>query len=96
MNIPSGALADAATWIAWACAGGLLGAVYFVALRRTVAELAAGTSRWRPLALTVGRLVLATGLMLAAARTGAAPALAALAGFLLVRTAFVRRARSAS
>ena len=87
-------LPEASLWIAWGCVGGLLGVVYFAALRRTASQLAA-LVRWPlPLALTLGRFALAALVLGAAARTGAAPALAALCGFMLARTAIVRRLRN--
>jgi F1F0 ATPase subunit 2 len=74
-------------------AGALLGTVYFGGLWLTARRLA--HSR-RPAMLAVGSYVVrlfVAGLVLTwAARQGLAPALSALAGFLVVRAAAVRRA----
>jgi hypothetical protein len=74
-------------------AGGIFGLVYFAALRRTTALLAAGAGWSGPLALTLARILGALAFLTLAARLGAVPLLAAFAGFLAARAITLRFAR---
>jgi F1F0 ATPase subunit 2 len=74
--------------------GALLGAAYFAALRQNVERYVAGRPLGPTVALHVGRLLLAGLAFALIAGAGAAALLAALAGFLLVRTLLVRRVRT--
>jgi F1F0 ATPase subunit 2 len=83
---------SAASWIRSAvalAAGGAAGAAFFALLRTTVGLY--GTRRW-PLgiALHLARWALLAAVLVAAARAGAAPLLAAAAGTLLARAAVLR------
>jgi hypothetical protein len=73
--------------------GLVCGLVYFSILRRTAVLLSSGQGRFTPLALTLGRLALATFVLASAARMGAVPLLAAFAGFLLARALALRSPR---
>ena len=76
--------------VAVALAGFMSGLLYFAVLRRT-AMLFASRSGWLlPAALTAVRIGAAAGLLALAAKLGAAPLLAAFAGFLLARTVALR------
>lgn len=75
-------------------AGFAFGAAYFAALRRTVEIHCRGAGALRVAALTLGRLVAATGFFVFVAHWGALPLLAALAGLLAVRAFAVRAVRS--
>lgn len=78
-----------------AIAGLLFGLAYFAAMRRTVAIFVAGGGWARPGALTLARLAAAGCGFALAAWFGAAPLLAAMAGFLAARTLALRAARRA-
>jgi hypothetical protein len=71
--------------LAMAFAGFAVGLLYFVALHRTVALFSAGGGWLGPSALTLGRVVAITILLVLAARLGAAPLLAMFLGFLVAR-----------
>jgi hypothetical protein len=79
--------------LATALAGAAFGFVYFAALNRTVALVAAGRGWLRPAALTFGRIGAATLLLALIARLGAAPLLAAFLGFLAARAVALRAVR---
>lgn len=81
---------------AMAFAGCVMGLVYFLALRRTASLFAAGTGWARPLALSLGRIVMAVVLLALAARLGAVALLAAFLGFLAARAVALHRWGSAS
>ena len=75
-------------------AGLVLGLLYFAALRRTSVLLAAGNDWTHPLLFTAARIGGAVVFLVLAAKLGAAPLLAAFAGFLVARMIalrFVRR-----
>jgi len=74
-----------------AIAGLLSGLLYFAAMQRTVAIFIAGDDWLRPAALTLARLAAAGAGFALAAWFGAAPLLAALAGFLCARSIALRR-----
>lgn len=76
-----------------ALSGLAFGAVYFAALRRSAARLAGDGEALRAAGTALGRIVVAAIFFAAAARFGALPLLAALLGFLIARTLFVRVAR---
>ncbi|MGO9544619.1 MAG: ATP synthase subunit I [Rhodomicrobium sp.] len=80
---PNFALAELLT--AMAFAGLVSGLLYFLALRRTAILFARGRGWLAPIALTLGRIAAAALLLALAAKLGAAPLLAAFAGFLLAR-----------
>lgn len=76
-----------------ALAGVLVGMAYFAALRRFATLMVTG-SGWRgPVALTLARFAGAGLFLYLAARLGAAPLLAALAGFLVARALSLRLER---
>ncbi len=77
-----------------ALAGVLAGMLYFAALRRCSVLLVSGAGWLAPLALTLGRIGGAVLFLLLAARLGAAPLLAALAGILVARALSLRLERS--
>ncbi|HEX8011047.1 MAG TPA: ATP synthase subunit I [Casimicrobiaceae bacterium] len=73
------------------------GAIYFAALRRAVQlYVFARAGRHVLLALTLARIAGAAILLVFAAKLGALPLLAVLAGFLLARALALRTARKAS
>ena len=76
-------------------AGLASGLLYFVVLRCTVALLIDRRGWLGPLALTLGRIASVALLLFLAARLGAAPLLAAFAGFLLARSIALRGQRRA-
>lgn len=79
--------------LAMAFAGVAFGLLYFAALRRTVAHLAARSGWATPLLFTVARIGAALIFLTLAATLGAAPLLAAFAGFLVARALVVRAVR---
>jgi N-ATPase, AtpR subunit len=74
-------------------AGAGLGAGYFWALRRTTSLYAAGGGMLLPALLTLGRMAAAVLGFTLAAKAGAAPLLAAAAGFLAARSLALRAVR---
>ncbi len=74
-------------------AGFVVGLLYFATVQRTAVLFAAGRGWLAPVALTVGRIGAAATFLALAARLGAAPLLAAFAGFLLARAVALRVAR---
>lgn len=91
-------MSDATTVFLWLLAGGALGCVYFPILWWTVRRLARepGKVAWLVLGLVL-RLALALAALLLAVRFGGWPGLlAALVGFIAVRTLVVRRIREAA
>jgi len=78
---------------AWAIGGLLLGAAYFVALRRTAGLISTGGSRVMPAALTLGRFAAAALFFAAAARCGGVPLVSAFLGFLCARGVALRAAQ---
>ncbi len=75
----------------WLAAGMLIGAGYFLTLRRNVGMFAAGRSLLLPLGFQLARFVLLAAALAAIARSsGALPVLAATAGVLVARTAVIR------
>jgi hypothetical protein len=76
-------------------AGLVAGALYFAALRRTVALYAAGPGRLAA-ALTLARIAGAILFFGLGARQGALPLLSSFLGFLLARTLALRAARRAA
>lgn len=81
---------------AFGLAGFVFGLLYFAAVQRTTSLFAAGRGWLVPVALTIARIAAAATFLALAARLGAAPLLAAFAGFLLARAAALRAARKAS
>ncbi len=79
--------------LAMALTGAAFGLVYFAALDRTVALLAAGRGWLGPAALTFARIGAATLVLALIARLGAAPLLAAFLGFLAARAVALRARR---
>ena len=79
--------------LAMALAGVAFGFLYFAALRRTVALLAARRSWAAPLLFTGSRIGAALLFLALAATQGAAPLLAAFAGFLVARAFALRAVR---
>ena len=86
--------AEMTTAAGFATAGLLFGSGYFVALRSAVSLYCRGGGALSAGALTVGRLGAAVGFFALTVHWGAGALIAALAGFLLVRTFAVRAARS--
>lgn len=86
-------LAGLGTVAAFAAIGAAFGLAYFAALRVNARLYLAGTGLGPPFALHVARLAAAALLFWVSARQGAAPLLAALAGFLVARLIAVRPAR---
>ncbi len=80
---------------AMALAGIAFGLIYFAAVQRTAILFAAGRGWLAPVALTIARIALAAAFLAFAARLGAAPLLAAFAGFMLARAVALRAARRA-
>lgn len=76
-----------------ACAGLAFGLVYFAALCRTSILLATGRGWTALLAFTVARIGAAVIFLALAAKLGAAPLLAAFAGFLAARAIAIRVVR---
>jgi N-ATPase, AtpR subunit len=74
-------------------AGFVFGIAYFGAVQRTATLFAAGSGWLAPAALTIARIAAAATLLAYAAKLGAAPLLAAFAGFLLARAVALRAAR---
>jgi hypothetical protein len=74
--------------------GGIVGLVYFRAVRLSAELFARGRQAALAIGLTVGRLLLVGGLLVAVAREGALPLLASALGFLLARAFAMRRARA--
>lgn len=87
------ALAEVEIAVAFAAAGVAFASGYFVALRWAVTFYCRGERALSVGALTIGRLAAAIGFFALAVRCGAFALLAALAGFLVVRTYAVRAAR---
>jgi len=85
--------ADAPLLLAMAVAGVAFGLLYFAALRRTVTHLAARSGWATPLLFTVSRVGAALVFLALAATLGAAPLLAAFAGFLVARGLALRAVR---
>jgi F1F0 ATPase subunit 2 len=83
-------LAGAAAWLA---AGGLVGALHFLTLQRSVQMLATGSSLPRALALHLVRFAITAGALAVIARHGALPLLAATLGLVASRTAALGVAR---
>ncbi len=79
---------------AFAVAGGLGGALYFVAVWRSATALAAGARLMKWLVPMLARFLLMGLLLGLAARQGAGPLLAAAAGVLLGRALVMRRAKA--
>lgn len=77
-----------------AIAGLLCGRMYFAAMQRSVAVFVAGEAWMRPAALTLTRLAAAGAGFALAAWFGAAPLLAAMAGFLCARAIALRTRQS--
>jgi hypothetical protein len=77
-------------------AGFLSGLLYFAAVQRTAILFAAGRGWLAPVTLTIARIGLAATFLALAARLGAAPLLAAFAGFMLARAVALRTARRPS
>jgi hypothetical protein len=69
------------------------GSVYFSALRRAVTQFVGGKGWIGPLALTLGRIGAAVGLLLVATKLGAAPLLGTFIGFLMARALALRAGR---
>lgn len=85
---------DLAQWLLAAAVGlgGILfGLAYFAACRRSAGLFLRPGGRAAALALTLGRMACAVLLLWLAARQGALPLLAALAGFLVARGIAIRR-----
>jgi F1F0 ATPase subunit 2 len=78
--------------LGWILAGAALGAVYLYLVGRTVAALASPAARKAAVGYLVLRFALAVAAFWLAAQSGAAPLLMMFAGFLLARTALLRRA----
>lgn len=78
-----------------ALAGAALAAIYLAMLSRSVALFTGGRGPWRAVALTVARLALAGLAFWLAARQGAGPLIALFAGFLALRTLWLRRSVAA-
>lgn len=76
-------------------AGLAFGAVYFAALRGSVAHHGMCGRAVRTAAAAVGRILAAAAFFTAAARFGALPLLTSLLGFLIARTFVVRAVRIA-
>jgi hypothetical protein len=76
--------------------GFVFGLAYFVALRGTVALIAAGRGWLRPSALTLGRITALALVLTFAARLGAAPLLATFLGLVLARAVALRSMRGGS
>ncbi len=75
----------------WLVVGLLIGAGYFLTLRRNVRMLAAGRSLLLPLGFQLGRFVLlAAALAAITTAFGALPLLAATAGIVVARTGVIR------
>ncbi len=72
--------------VPYAALGGILGAVYFAALAWNVWLYTGHGSGWVALLLHLSRLAVAIAAFALCARQGAAPVLASLAGFVLIRT----------
>jgi F1F0 ATPase subunit 2 len=70
----------------YAALGGFIGAIYFAALAWNVRLYTGHGSGWVALLLHLSRLAVAIAAFTLCARQGAAPVLASLAGFLLIRT----------
>jgi len=85
--------AEAPLILAMSAAGVAFGLLYFAALRRTVAHLAARSGWATPLLFTVSRIGAALVFLALAAMLGAAPLLAAFAGFLVARALALRAVR---
>ena len=77
-------------------AGLLFGLLYFLALKRSVTLFVSGKGWPVPLALTLGRIAAAAGLLFVAARLGAAPLLGGFAGFLIARALALHAQKRAS
>ncbi len=73
----------------------MFGLLYFAALKRCVALLVGGQGWLGPLALTLGRIGAAAGILFVAAKLGAAPLLAVFIGFLMARAVALRAERRA-
>jgi hypothetical protein len=88
-------ISRSALMVIMAIAGLVFGSLYFAALKRSV-TLFVGGCRWlRPLALTLGRMTAAAAFLFIVAKLGAAPLLAAFAGFLVARAFALREQRRA-
>lgn len=78
----------------FAALGLLLGALHFAGLRWNSRLFTNGAPLWQPVLLQLLRLALTAAALLLCARFGALALLAALAGLLLARAWWLRRARS--
>jgi N-ATPase, AtpR subunit len=77
---------------AWLGGGALIGACYFLMLRRSARMLVLGRAWLLAMALQLGRISLLAGMLaVIASRFGALPLVFATAGILAARTAAVRR-----
>jgi len=86
---------DPVTTAILAIAGVALGFAYFASLKYSVALLAEGKGWLRPVAYALGRFCAAGALLFVAVKLGAAPLLAAFAGFLVARVLVLRAHRRA-
>jgi F1F0 ATPase subunit 2 len=73
----------------WLAAGGLIGVLHFLTLRRSARMLAAGSSLPAALVFHLARFVVTVGALTVIARHGALPLLAATLGLLAARTAVI-------
>lgn len=86
-------MSQAFALLPWLAAGVALGACYLYLIGRSVAAIGADAG-WPAIVLPAAlRLALAAAALVFAARHGALPLGAMLCGFLLARTAAIRRAR---
>jgi len=74
-----------------AVSGLTFGFAYFASLKRSVTLLTSGYGWIRPVAYGLGRFCAAAGFLFVAVNFGAAPLLAAFAGFLLARVVVLRQ-----
>jgi N-ATPase, AtpR subunit len=86
---------DAELPIIMAIGGFAFGLFYFMSLKRSVTLFVGGKSWLGALALTLGRIGACVVFLYGAARLGAAPLLAAFAGFLTARALALRAERKA-
>lgn len=81
--------------VIWLAAGAMLGAFYFWLLGLSVAAFSQDGGRGRAFLFIVLRLAVALAVMTLAALQGTGPLLLTLAGFVVIRTLAVWRARGA-